>query len=170
MAELSDQIKEGIVIQLARFRRPAEVAVWVREEFGLDLGDTAVQQIVKYDPSRPAFEAGEKWRPIFEAAREDYLTNVKAVPVANQGYRLMILQKGIDDAVSKKNWRLAADLSEQAAKEVGGVLTNTRELNVNNNARTMSSEDRAAALGALLSEALDKRKQQAMSPGSATAQ
>lgn len=157
MAELTDQIKEGIVIQLARFRRPAEVSVWVREEFGIDLGENAVQQIVKYDPTRPAFDAGEKWRPIFEAAREDYLTNVKAVPAANQGYRLSILQRGIEDAVSKKNWRLAADLTEQAAKEVGGALTNERNVNVNN-VRTMSAEDRASLLGSIIGEAIDKRK------------
>jgi hypothetical protein len=162
VAELSEQHKEAIVVQLARFRKPAEVAVWFKAEFGIDLGEHAVQKIVKYDPSRPAFEAGEKWRPIFEAARQDYLENVKAVPVANQGWRLQTLQEGIDAARTAKNWKLVAELMEQAAKEVGGVLTNERNVNVSDarRARDMSSEDRAALLGSIISEALATKQAQ----------
>jgi hypothetical protein len=159
VAELSDQHKERIVVLLARYRLPSEVAVQMKDDFGLEL---TVQQIVKYDPSRPVYEAGEKWRPIFEVARQDYLENVKAVPVANQGWRLQTLQDGIEAAKKAKNWRMVADLLEQAAKEVGGVLTNSRELNISDGrrAREMTTEDRAALLGSIVAEAMEARKQQ----------
>lgn len=173
LAELSEGDKERIVVLLAQFKRPAEVAAIMREEHGLDLGTPkeAVDQVMRYDPTRATFRADrEKWGPIFEAAREAYTTDLKQVVVANQSWRLNELHDLYTRAKGLKNFKLAAELLEQIAKECGGALTNSRELNVNNNARTMSSEDRAAALGSLLAEALDKRKAATMSPGSATAQ
>jgi hypothetical protein len=107
------------------------------------------------------FAAGDKWREIFAAAREDYLTNVKAVPIANQGFRLQLLSEGIEAARKSKNWKLVAELTEQAAKEVGGVLTNSRELNINDGrkARDLDSEDRKMLLGSIIAEAVEARKQ-----------
>lgn len=158
MAELSEPHKEQIVVLLAHFRGAAEVAVAMKNDHGLEL---TVQQIVKYDCAKPSYEAGEKWRPIFEAARQAYLEDVKTVPAANQGYRLQMLQEGIEAARKAKNWKLLSDLLEQAAKEVGGVLTNTRELNVNDSRRVkdMSSEDRKAMLGSILAEELAKAEE-----------
>jgi hypothetical protein len=132
VAELSEHHKEAIVLLLARYRTPAEVALVMREEFELEL---AIQQIVKYDPSRPVYEAGERWLPVFEAARKAYIEDAAAVPVANQGFRLNLLQQGIDAAKKSKNWKLVAELTEQASKEVGGVFTNIRDLNVNQTGR-----------------------------------
>lgn len=163
MAELSNIHKEAIVVALARFRSPTEVAAMLKADFELDLGEHAVQQIVKYDPTRPAFEAGEKWRPIFEAAREAYINDVKLVPAAGQAYRLNTLQEGIEAAKKAKNWRLVADLLEQVAKEVGGVLTNSRDLNINDGrrAKDMTTEDRRSLLGSILAEELAKAKPEA---------
>lgn len=157
MAELTDQQKEEIVLLLARFRGPAEVKVAMQTEHGLDL---PLQQIVQYDPSRPAYTAGEKWRPIFDAARKMYLEEVAAVPIANQGFRLNELNELYQRAKKAGNLKLAAELAEQAAKEVGGVLTNARELNIKDGRRPrdMTPEDRTAAIGALISEALEQRK------------
>lgn len=158
MAVLSEAHKEAIVIQLAHFRRPAEVVEFMREHHELDL---TVQQVRTYDPTNPRFEADrDKWPPIFEAAREAYITNVKAIPIANQAFRLNELADLYDKAKKQKNYKLAAELAEQAAREVGGVLTNSRELNINDGrkAREMSPEDRAAALGAIISDAMAAAK------------
>ena len=38
-----------------------------------------------YDPTRPYFDAGEKWREVFETKRKAYLEDVQKVPIANQG-------------------------------------------------------------------------------------
>ena len=70
MAELEHHQKEQIVVLLAKFRSPSEIAALLKDETGIDL---TVQQISKYDPSRAAFDAGQRWRPIFEAARKQYL-------------------------------------------------------------------------------------------------
>ncbi len=158
MAEFSDEDKERIVLLLARFKRPAEVVAIFKEEFGIE---TDVQQVRTYDPTHPRYEAGEKWRPIFEAARKEYIEDVSKVPVANQAFRLNLLQEGIEAARKAKNWKLVAELAEQASKEAGGVFTNVRELGINDNrqrARDMSSEDRLAFLAGVLTEALDKRR------------
>lgn len=161
MAEFSETDKERIVILLARFKRPAEVVAIFKEEFGIE---TDVQQVRIYDPTHPQFRAGEKWRPIFEAARKEYIEDVSKVPVANQAYRLNLLQEGIEAAKKAKNWKLVAELSEQASKEAGGVFTNVRDLNVNDSrqrARDMTHEDRLAYLASVLTEALDKRRSEA---------
>lgn len=167
MAELSEADKERIVVLLGRFKRPAEVVAIMAEEH---LVETDIKQVITYDPTKATFRADrEKWEPIFNAAREAYTTDLKQVVVANQSWRLNELHDLYERAKKLKNFKLAAELLEQIARECGGALTNTRELNVNN-ARTMSSEDRAAALGALLGEAMDKRKQAQLDAGSATKQ
>src|SRR3954469_12946036 len=141
VAELSNAHKEAIVVALARFRSPSEVAALMRADFGLDLGEHAVQQIVKYDPTRPAFEAGDKWRAIFDLAREAYSKDMEKVIVANQAWRLNELHDLYNLAKKAKNTKLAADLLEQIARECGGVMTNSRELTVNDKREKMTAED-----------------------------
>jgi hypothetical protein len=150
MAEFSDELKLEIVTRLAQFEAPGDIL--------RDLGTRGIQsdytQVGSYDPTRPYYEAGEKWREIFDAVRKAYLTDVAAVPVANQGYRLNILQKGLEAAVRSHKWDLAASLAEQASKEVGGVFTNIRELGLNDSRRPkaadLSPEDRKAVLADLI--------------------
>jgi hypothetical protein len=170
VAELSEQHKEAIVLLLARMRMPAEVTLVMREEFDIEV---EIKQIIRYDPTRSTYEAGEKWLAIFEAARETYLKDVAAVPVANQGFRLNVLQRGIEAAVKNKNWKLAAELTEQASKEVGGVFTNVRDLNVNDGrgrARDLTTEERRELLAGKMAEALEGKQPVANAPGTPTAQ
>lgn len=160
MAVLTEAQKEAIVVQLARYRRPAEVAEFMREEHELEL---TVQQIRTYDPTNLRFEADrDKWEPIFLAAREAYITDVKQVAVANQAFRLNELHDLYSKAKKAKNWKLAADLLEQIAREVGGAMTNSRELTVSDGrrARDMSDEDRVAMLGSIIAEARAARDQE----------
>lgn len=149
--QLPDHIKLEIVSMLACFTGPTDIRKHLRSEHDLDLPE---KQIGSYDPTRSYYEAGEKWREIFDAKRKAYLEDVAAVPAANQGYRLNVLQKGIEAALAKGNYMMAANLSKQAAEEVGGVLTNQRHLNVDDarkqRARDMSPEERKDALAELV--------------------
>lgn len=169
MAELPEDTKLEIVRAFARFCSPAEVVAMVRDEFGIE---TTVQQVRTYNPEHPRFEVGEKWLPIFEAARTAYLENISAIPIASQAFRLNALQKSYDKAWRAGNIVLANATVEQAAKEVGGVLTNQRNFNVEKKGgsfRDLTIEERRAAVAELIRAALAKDAAQ-NAPGSPSEQ
>ena len=154
MAELSNDVKLAVVQSLARFATPAEVVAMVREEFEVE---TTVQQVRTYNPEHPKFEAGEKWRPIFQAVRKAYLEDLSAVPIASQAFRLNALQKNFERAMKVGNVVLANATLEQAAKEVGGTLTNARNVKVQQTGgsfRDLTSEERRRAAADMLRNAL----------------
>lgn len=157
MADLTDQQKTEIVLAHAQFMAPSGIVVMLREEHGVE-SDTA--QVVRYNPTKACFEGGERWLPIFQEARKAYLHEVAAVPVAHQAYRLNLLQEGIESARRAKNWGLVGNLAEQAAREIGGIYTNQRNLSVNDAARPravdMSPEDRRAMMAGLIRQAMDQ--------------
>jgi hypothetical protein len=162
VAVLTEQDKEAMVLQFARFRRPAEVVAFMKEERGVELD---VQQARTYDPTNPRFEADrDKWEPVYLAAREAYISDMKQVVVANQAWRLNELHDLYNLAKKAKNTKLAADLLEQIARECGGVMTNSRELTVNDKREKMTAEDRRAALGSILAEELAKQPTQPVQP------
>ena len=156
MAELTEAQKLEIVTRLAQFEAPADIVA--------SFGERGIvcerSQIGSYDPTRPYFEAGEKWREVFDAARKFYLEDVASVPIANQGFRLNLLQQGVAHAVSRKNWELAAKLIEQGSKEVGGVFTNVRDVSISDSrrqsARDASPEDRRSMFAELVRQALEQ--------------
>jgi hypothetical protein len=50
------------------------------------------------------------------------------IPIAQMGYRLRRLQEMALQAERMKNYKLAAEIMEQAAKDHGGLFTNVRQL------------------------------------------
>lgn len=145
MADLPQEAKLLIVQALARFSSPAEVVAMIREDFGIE---TTVQQVRTYNPEHPKFEAGGRWRPIFDAVRKAYLEDVSSIPIASQAFRLNALQKNYDCAIRRGNLVLANATLEQAAKEVGGVLTNARNVSVQQAGgfRDLTIDERRAAV------------------------
>jgi hypothetical protein len=126
MAKLTEPVQTFIVQALACFDSPTEVAKAVREEFGVTIDRQQAQQ---YHPERRASKGmAEKWVKLFHATREQFLKEAGKVPIAQQAYRLRSLQRLHELAVSRNNAALAAQLLEQAAKEVGGAFTNRREV------------------------------------------
>lgn len=126
----------------------------VKDDFGVE---TTIQQVRTYNPDHPKFEAGEKWKPIFHAVRKAYLEDLSAIPIASQAFRLNALQKNYDRAIKIGNVVLANATLEQAAKEVGGVLTNARNVSVQQTGgslRDLSSEERRRAVTDLIRNAL----------------
>ena len=156
MAELTEPQKLEIVEALACFRAPSDIIAHFRREYDLELTH---MQVGGYDPTRPYYFAGDKWREIFDAKRKGYLEEVAVVPVANQGFRLNELHDMYVAAKKAKNYALAAQLLEQSAKEVGGVLTNERNLKVDYSRSPrpsdMTPEDRKAALAELIRQAIE---------------
>lgn len=165
MTKLTDEIKTLIVTELAQFRGYAEVARLVAEVTGVPVDRF---QVRTYDPTNPAYSGGEKWRAIFDRVREQYLTAVESVPIANKAYRLNELQRNYDDARSRGNLVLANQILEQAAKEVGGAMTNQRQLKMDgpvNPCLDMSPEERRAAAAEILRSALSRISQRTASLG-----
>lgn len=157
MAILTEEQKREIVLSLAGFMSPAAIRVKMKEDHGLDL---EYRQITVYDPTRTHFEGSQRWRDIFEAARKNYVEDTLTVPVANQGYRLRTIQGLLDKALEQGNMVMAMQLMEQAAKEVGGLLTNARQLNVSDNrggTMDLTPEERRAQAVELIREALAKQ-------------
>ncbi len=126
MARLSDQIRRFIVMELAVFRSPSEVAKLVEKEFGISISR---QQVHEYNPlGSKGHDVAKKWTVLFEATRERFLDEVADIPIVHRAYRLRRLDDMFLKAKSMGNLRLAAALLEQAAKEVGGCYTNSRKL------------------------------------------
>lgn len=154
MTKLSEAAKHEIVVLLARFTSAADVVVYMREHFGIEIDRF---QVRAYDLSSSRYEAGEKWRPIFEAARRAYLETIEAVPIAHKAYRLHQFQRALDRAQQTGNLVLVCDILERAAKEVGGAFTNERKVAVEpsgHSFRDLTSEERRARVADMLREAL----------------
>ena len=161
MADLTDQQKTEIVLCHARFMTPSDIVVMLREEHGVE-SDTA--QVVRYNPTKACYEGGERWRPIFDARRKAYLEEVSSIPIAHQGFRLNLLNEMTMKAIRDEKPGLAAQLLEQAAKEVGGMLTNQHNVRIDDNrpkrAIDMTPEDRRAAVTEIIRQAMEKRAKQ----------
>ena len=156
MADLTEPQKREIVEALACYDESREIIAYFREEHELELTH---KQVGRYDPTRPYYDAGDKWREIFAARRKAYLEEVTAAPVANQGYRLQRLQEAVEEERKGKQWALMAQLLKQAAEEVGGVLTNQRHTTIEEgrklSAKDMTPEERQAALAEIIRKVQD---------------
>lgn len=165
MAELTHQQKREVTLMLACFKKPAEIVRELRETHGIE---ATIRQIMSYDVAGAYYEAGEEFRPLFEAARKAYVHDIAVVPIAQAAFRLNELQKLFDGAVLAKNRVLAASLLEQAAKDSGGVFSNVR-VNVPGDAADLSVDERRARLAALFDRSLGHDKAQT-APTTDTAQ
>lgn len=119
---ISDEVKAAIVRLNARWETPRQVVAAIKEEFGLDLSP---QQVQAYDPTKfQGRELSKKWRETFERERKRFREDVSDIPIALKSFRLESLMSMHREAVKAGNRNQAAQLLEQAAKEVGDVFTN----------------------------------------------
>ena len=124
MAQLKKEVKFYIVRSLAKFNTPQETADAVNIDFGIKV---TRQQCERYDPTKRAGqELSTELKTEFEATRKQFVDNPQHVPLANLTYRLERMQRVIDHA--GKNSVLVLSTLEQAAKDVGGVFTNRKEI------------------------------------------
>lgn len=124
--KLDDEVKAFIVMALACWDTPSEVAAAVKEEFELEL---TRQQVQSYDPTKTAGRTlGKKWVAMFSAARKAFVDETVMIPIAQRAYRLRQLDKMAREMGKRKNIMASAQLLEQAAKEVGDAYTNRRQI------------------------------------------
>lgn len=125
-AKLSDEVKTFIVQALACFDTPSAVAEAVKQEFKIDVSKQLVET---HDPTkRCAKGLARKWTEIFEVTREVFIDKTATIPIAYRSVRLRAIGRMAAAAERQKNYALAAQLLEQAAKEVGDAYTNKRQL------------------------------------------
>lgn len=123
---LTNEQKTFIVQANACFDPPSAVVASVKAEFGIDISRQLVET---YDPTKRASkQIAKRWREMFEKTRKAFLEDTAAIGIANRSVRLRALNRMADKAESMGNMALAAQLHEQAAKEVGESYTNRREL------------------------------------------
>jgi hypothetical protein len=125
MPVLTNQQKAWIVGAFARFDGVAEVCRSFKDEYGIDLPKP---HALAYNPGGANYRGAPKWHDLFERERKAFLDNVSAIGIANKSFRLQTLHKLCMIAMERKNVKQAAELMEQAAKEMGEVFTNRREV------------------------------------------
>ncbi len=134
MARMRKELKVYVVRALAVFNTPTEVIALIKAHYPEDYeslsqnkGGLKPQNIECYDPTKRAGkELCDELRTEFEIARKQFLDAPQQIPVANLTYRLERMQRVIDHA--GKNSVLVLTTLEQAAKDVGGVFTNRKEI------------------------------------------
>lgn len=129
MAALSNEVKAFIVQALACFDTPSQVAAAVREEFGIEV---TRQKCEAHDPTKRAGrDLAKRWVTLFEDTRKRFREETADIPIANRAYRLRALARMAEKVEGMRNYGLALQILEQAAKEVGDVYVNRQTKNEN---------------------------------------
>jgi hypothetical protein len=117
MAILTDEMKTFIVMGLARFETPSEVAGAVRSMFGVEV---TRKQVHRYDPK--CYEPpAPRWRELHAATRAAFLAEIAQIGISHKVVRLKMLDEITHYAIENRYRDDVAAYVEQAAKEVGGI-------------------------------------------------
>lgn len=124
---LTQDQKLFIVQRLAVGCGPGQVIRDVKEEFGIDVPRSTVKY---YNPRSNRHKMAAYWVEVFETTRSAFLKQLADIPLTHQAFRLQMLQDSLDRVLgaAKINESMIHDIVERAAKEVGGIYTNRREL------------------------------------------
>lgn len=126
MAALKPDVKAFIIQSLACFDTPTLVVESVQKEFGLKI---TRQQVESHDPTKVSGKSlAKKWVDLFYTTRERFKTEISDIPIANKAYRLRVLDRMATRTETMKNYALAAQIVEQAAKECGDAYTNKQKV------------------------------------------
>jgi len=126
MASLKPEVKAFIVQGLACFDTPSQIVESVKKEFSVDI---TRQQAASHDPTKAAgVGLAPKWVELFKSTRERFQNEISDIPIASRAYRLRALDRMATKAEGMKNIAMAAQLLEQAAKEVGEAYTNRQKI------------------------------------------
>ena len=129
MAALSNEVKAFIVQALACFDTPSQVAEAVNREFGIEISRQTAES---HDPTkRQGRNLAKRWVVLFEDTRKRFREDTAEIPIANRAYRLRALGRMVEKVEGMRNYGLAMQLLEQAAKEVGDVYVNRQTKNEN---------------------------------------
>ena len=120
MPKLDEKVKIYVVQLLACYQTPSQIAEAVKADFGLVLQRNNIQA---YDPTKVQGRSlSKQLAEIFWETRAKFKQEVSEIAIANQAYRLLILQQALERAIARKNDVLVLDILEQAAKDLGGMF------------------------------------------------
>jgi hypothetical protein len=122
---LTDDQKSFIVKGFARFESGPEICRAFKEKYGVELPTPRAAQ---YNCGGPSFKGAQKWQELFIATRRHFLDSAEDIGITNKTFRLQSLHKLHAVAMDKRNVKMACEILEQAAKEMGEVFTNKREI------------------------------------------
>lgn len=90
------------------------------------------------------------------------------MPIAHLAFRLNLLNEAALKARDRENYSLMMQVLEQAAKEVGGSLTNKCEIDLTDSRQRseLSLEERIERVGRLFDEAMEREQSRLGSQGS----
>ncbi|MGQ5970058.1 DUF2280 domain-containing protein [Serratia sp. IR-2025] len=126
MAALKPDVKAFIIQSLACFDTPTLVVESVQKEFGLKI---TRQQVESHDPTKVSGKSlAKKWVDLFYTTRDRFKTEISDIPIANKAYRLRVLDRMATRTETMKNYALAAQIVEQAAKECGDAYSNKQKV------------------------------------------
>lgn len=126
MAKITPQAKADIMRWLAQGQKYEQILKGLEARHGI----TVVRQALEYyNPASPKSKRLSKHlREIYETARQLYLSDLTAIPESHKAVRVRMLAEMANDSMTRKNYRVAADLLEQIAKETGNVFSNRHEV------------------------------------------
>jgi hypothetical protein len=124
-SKLSDLQKSFVVRRVAAFEPASAIRDALKREHGVEI---TAQGVERYDPTKAAgVNLADRWRVMFDESRATYLSDQAGIGISHRAVRLRAIDRMAAKAESMNNMSLAAQLLEQAAKEVGGMYTNRRE-------------------------------------------
>lgn len=126
--KLTDAEKTFVVTRLACYDPPTVVLKALEAEFGKK---PSLQAIEYYNYGcYQSRKLAKKWVDLFNATRKAFTDDVAAHGIANKAFRLQRMHTMMENAFQKGNYPLAASILEQAAKEMGDMFTNKRQVDI----------------------------------------
>jgi hypothetical protein len=122
---LSTEVQRFIVQRLACYESPSEVVAAVKATFNMKI---SLSHVVYYDPMSATANLAQEWRELFTQTRAAFVQGIGNIAIAQRAVRLHRLDHLYHGALKARQYALAGDLLQQAAKEMGGIYTNRREL------------------------------------------
>lgn len=130
--KMEEKHRAWLVVRWACYGRTSEILAEFAVEFGFQVPSNRARN---YDLSgiRTKDEAKKrgvaKWFDLFAQSRAEFEASIGDIPIASAAYRIKKLDEMFEQALEKRNFRSAAALLEQAAKETGGMFSNRRIMN-----------------------------------------
>jgi hypothetical protein len=122
--KLNEEQRRFCVLAFARFLTPQQTADELKEFYGVSV---TRQCVATYSPKLNP-KISERWRAIFDAERKRFVEEVDNIAIAHLSYRLEMLDQIVQKAMASGDSATALAALEQAAKDKGGIFTNTRQV------------------------------------------
>ena len=124
--QISMQVKRFIVRALAWWTPSTRIQEQVRERFGIEL---RLERISYYNPDLPSStDLSQELRAYFLEEREKARGELDDIPIAHLPYRLRQSQERMERLDAQGNYLAAQRVQDAAARDLGGLNTNTTKL------------------------------------------